>query len=192
MTFDELVAYIKQQGCRVILYRNKREFKISRCTASFECSNGPVITMAMKGRSQVKLRSILLHEFAHFVQWKLGTLEYLDGICDGWTILDEWLDGKEISQEILDVARKVCLAVEYDAELITIELADKLDIDIGGVDKYLKAIESYILLIKYAFYARKFPYGAAYKYFKGKLLTMDELFAPICDAEIEIMKRVKG
>lgn len=190
MDFDSLVKLIKDSGCRVIVYPNKSEFKLSSCTGSFFLTdNGPIIGMCTKGISKIKAKSTLLHEFAHFLQWKTGFLCRMDDFSDGWTIYEEWAKGNEFSPRELLRARNSVLLIEYDAELITLMLGEKLGIDLGKY--YLHAIESYITLIKYAFETKKFPATAPYKYFKGRLLSREDLFAPITEHQLSVMNRRK-
>jgi len=164
--------------------------KEGNCMGYFDDSTSrPIIHVAIFQKSKRKIRQVLLHEFAHFIQWKYGIMKRFEKFCDGWSIFDELITGKQKTQRELLFARNTILAIEYNAELITIELARQLDIKIGSYSTYYKAANSYVTLIKYSFYKKKFPWPAPYKNFSNVQLATKKLFAPITRQEIKIMER---
>lgn len=152
MKFDDLVKLIRRDGCIVRVY-DKETMKGSSSAGSFDISKNknPTISIATKLLSSVERTRILLHEYAHFKQWKDGFIQAIDSFIDGWLVFDSWLSGKRYSEKQLKLARNCIVIIEYDAEIRTIKMSKELKIDIGKTEDYLNEAHSYISSIKYAF-----------------------------------------
>lgn len=195
MDFGQLVQYIKDDGCRVVLYKNKECFA-DKSSGLFHCNdNGPIITLAMKGwKKGNKSRKIelLLHEYGHYMQWKCGFLELCDSLCDAHTIFDRWVSGKDYKQEQINLAKKVKLWVEWDAEMRAYRFAIKNNIKNFYPVSYLKGANAYMSCIKWGFENRKNFYQAPARYlFKPEILTPEKLFAPLTKKEKMVLKNIK-
>lgn len=191
MDFNQLVDYVKKDGCVVRLY-NRSELKCAQCTGTFDISKrgNPVISIAIRGHTKSELRSLLLHEYAHFLQWRDGLLEVIEGpgFKEGWDHLDEWLKGKKRSKAQLIYGRNSALYIEYDAEIRTLELSSKLNVDIGSHKEYIKDANSYMLLIKWCALNRKWDDRPAHDDINENIMTLEELLLPLTDREKEILE----
>ncbi len=145
MSNDKLIETIKDAGCRVRLFN--REWIGGDTAATFNYTNGPIICVATQGRCPKEIRKLLLHEFAHFHQWKCGFMKEVDSICDGWDIIGKRLDGKSVDKALLDRAVRSACLIEYDAELRSIDVAEQLGIWVNRREIYDDA-HSYICGIK--------------------------------------------
>jgi|SRR5690606_11846386 len=177
-----LAKTIKKNGCALIVEECEIITK-SNSAGYFDIEDGsPVIRIAKYGQSMLEFSQLLLHEYAHFLQWKDGFLPAIDDICDGWDILDRWLAGEEFGHEQLYVARNSILLIEYDAEIRTVELAKKFHINIGGAS-YFNNAHSYISSIKDAFRRRQWGQYTILNMHYRKLKPL-ELLAPLTPREI--------
>jgi len=191
MDFDNLVKYIKSQGCKVYIYRKKK--KIDGAIGLFYEEPVPNIKMATKGLGKRIMMSTLLHEYAHFCQWKDGFSKYLDGICWPHNIHDEWIRGKiELTEREIKMARATMLSVEYDAELRAIDMGNELKPKNFSETYHLKEAQSYMAAIKWSFANRsEWTKRPCWNLYPAKRLTHDELFAPLTNKEKEILKNIK-
>jgi len=196
MNFWQLVRYIKADGCNLRLY-NKEELKLAQCPGTFDISknNNPIISLTIKGHSQVELMQLLLHEYAHFLQWKSGFLHKLEGenLKLGWDVLEKWLQKtKKYTEEELKWARDAVVLIEYDADLRVLELSKQLGIDIGSHKDYMASSYSYITLLKWAAKHRKWDGPPDGSFFSGKLRTPQEILAEITPEEEQILNEFLG
>ena len=187
MNFDEMVRYIREDGCRVYVYPNKKTiFGGNSGTFSYN-EHGPIIAMASSGRSKYKRMETLLHEYGHFLQYKDGFMQYLDDICDSYEIERIWLAGKvKLTPMELLIARNCMLTMEYDAERRAVQTAEELDVEDFCRDYYVKGAAGYAAAIKWT-WARKINTTStpARKLFSSNLLTNEELFAPLTEDELK-------
>lgn len=188
MDFDELVCFIKMDGCPVRLY-NKSILKIAQSIGTFDVSkNGnPIISMAIKGHTKLELKRILLHEYAHYLQWVDGFMDEAESNIKGWDILDKWLSGKNYTKQELFAARNCVILLEYDAEIRTIQLARNLDINLGSEKDFLNSAHSYVTFLKYVFLTREW---ASYDILDlcHKKLRPQEILLPLSKSEIRALK----
>lgn len=186
MTFDELVEFIRNQGCKVSIY-NAKILEQSDSMGCFIDYPEPEICMAISGYTQQELVKTILHEYAHFLQWEEGMLEPFNEERNfGWEIFNKWLKGKEFTQKTLDRARVIISLIEYDAEMRTIELSTDLGVDIGSHRAYMKDAYGYLATIKWSFLNRDWP---CY-YFDGELFDTDylkpeDINKPLTQKELE-------
>jgi len=189
--FWELIDYIKKDGCNIRMY-NKSELKVAQCSGTFDITKkgNPLICLAMKGHTRKELLQLLLHEYAHFLQWKEGMLHKLEGadLKEGWDVLDFWLQHKKkYTTEQLKKARDAVLLIEYDADIRVTELSVELGIDIGSHQAHMANAYSYILLIKWAAKNRKWgghPDGSG---LDGRVRTPEEILVEITPEEEEML-----
>ena len=191
MQFWQLVSLIKKQGCNIRLY-NKEELKVAQCAGTFDITKGenPLICLATRGHTQQELLQLLLHEYAHFLQWQEGMLHRFEGknLKLGWDVLDLWLRHiKNFSDEKLSVARKAIILIEYDADIRVIEMAQQFGVDIGSHKTHMANAYSYITLIKWATKNRKWGSHPGEAYFDGRIRTPDEILLDITEEEEQIL-----
>lgn len=184
MDFQRLVKFIRQDGCPVRLYQ-KTLLKMNQSVGTFDITKkgNPIICIAVQGHTQLELRRLLLHEYAHFLQLRDSFVLICEDIIKGWDILDKWLKGKEYSEEELQAARNCILVIEYDAEIRTIQIARVLDTDIGDVEEYIKNAYSYITSIKNTFKTRIWTEYTELNLCNRKLLP-EEILAELTDEEL--------
>jgi hypothetical protein len=199
MTYDELVKYIRGEGCRVYVYKHKKTiYGGSKGTFDGYAEHGPIICVATKDVEPERSIETLLHEFGHFLQWQDGFLQYLDGICDTYELEHEWIKGKiEFTPCELKIVRNTMLALEYDAEKRGCEAGCWLGPNDFSKEFYLQGAAAYMDSIKWEF-ARRIPtcdVPDRYAY-EGRLLTNDELFEDMKEERLVeldgIFKRRKG
>lgn len=196
MNFWQLVRYIKADGCNLRLY-NKSELKMAECPGTFDISkNGnPIISLTTKGHTTRELMQLLLHEYAHYIQWKTGFLHKLEGenLKLGWEVLDKWLTKtRNYTGVQLKQARDAVVLIEYDADLRVIDLSRKFSIDIGSHADYMANAYSYVTLLKWAAKHRKWDSPPGGSFFDGKIRTPREILAPITEAEEQILNKFLG
>lgn len=192
MTFDELVEFIKGEGCRVYLYKNKTCIHGgNRGTFDYAHKKGPLICVALKWVPPRKQVETLLHEFGHYLQWVDGFMQSLDGICDSYDLESKWLDFKvELDEHELRVVRNTILAMEYDAERRAIKVGDDLMPDDYDRDFVLQGALSYMDAIKWQFYRRRnFSECPKRSRYKPRILTFEELFAPLTPERVKVLDR---
>jgi hypothetical protein len=192
MQFWQLVSHIKKDGCVIRLY-DKEELIVAQCTGTFDITKkgNPLICLATKGHTQKELLQILLHEYAHFLQWKTGLLHKLEGpdLKGGWDILDLWLrHKKKYTKEQLKKARDAVVLVEYEADIRATELSVKLGVDIGSHSDYIANSHSYITLIKWAAKYREWGGHPGESYFDGRIKTPEEILLEITPEEEQILE----
>lgn len=191
MSFDQLVKYIKNQGCAITVYRKKRT--VGGVSGYFLDDPKPHIKIAIKGRRLVHSLSLLLHEYGHFLQFKDPTWTYIDKICLPTEILDEWLDGKiELTEREIRIARNTMLAAEYDAEMKALDVALALGVEGFCPDFHLREAYSYVGCIKWAWANRMdWEHRPPNFMWPKKRLSTEELFAPLNEEENNILSHIK-
>jgi len=94
MNFNQLVKYIRNQGCRVRIWRS-REY-IEGSLGNFGVTEfGPIINVSIKNKKSIEYTAILLHEFGHFLQLKDGFLTKIENVCDAYDIYHLWMNKKK-------------------------------------------------------------------------------------------------
>jgi hypothetical protein len=190
MDFHQLVSFVRQCGCQVRLY-DRVQLKVNECEGTFQVSKkgNPVISMATKGLSQRDLFFVLLHEFAHYLQWRTGYFDYLHGASQGWDTVDKYIryKRKKVGQADLSVARNVVLAIEYDAEMRTIDLARFFNIELDE-ETYIRDSNNYILQIKWATENKKWDYPAEPEKIEARVKRPIFLFHRLTKEEKKIME----
>ena len=194
MDLNALVKYIRNTGCSLRLY-NRDELKTSKCVGTFDLtkSGQPLICLATKGNSKLELCRILLHEYAHFLQWHEGFLSQLTTPHDdGWDILDRWLAGEKFTPDDIKIGRISVLLIEYDAEMRTIELANQLNVDIGSQQDYLNAAYAYLTFLKWVFLKRHWGFCPGPEHFlNSPMLYPCQVLCEITQEEIKIIDSVQ-
>lgn len=191
MTYDEFVEFIKEDGCRVYVYDKKDSIYGGNRGTFTSNEHGPIICVANKGVTAPKRVETLIHEYAHFLQWKEGFMEMLDGIVDSYALVDDWVEGRiELTARELEIARRAVLTMEYDAEKRAYELGNSMDIDDWKPDLYLRGAASYMDVIKWEFLTRSWStYIPNRSSYKAKILTWKELYAPMSEKKIRKFQR---
>jgi hypothetical protein len=183
MNFEQLKQYVKNAGCRLYLYPSKGSLMGGQCAAYFEVkeknSKGPYICMATQGLEETELCELLLHEFAHFLQWKDGTEnKKIDQAYRDWY---KWLAGKKkFTEKRIEAIRKMILMHEWDADMRAIELGLKLPVENYDARDVLRGANAYASTIKWSFQSKDTsPWTPARFHFKPRILTKKELLAPL-------------
>ena len=190
MDHKDLLKFFKSQGCGVRVSKTKSRLEGNAIGLFYE-EPAPHIKIATKGRSKREVVSVLLHEFAHFCQWRDGFSKYLDGICWPHNLLEEWLNGDvELTNREIGMTRATMLSGEYDAELRSYRLGMELGVKNFSPAYHLREAQSYMAAIKWAFENRKdWKKRASWKLFPAKILTHKELFAPLTQKEKRVLKK---
>ncbi len=187
MTYDELVQYIREEGCRVFVYKNKESiYGGSRGTFSVN-EHGPIICAAIKDIPIPKIVEVLLHEYGHYLQHKDGYMDDLDSIVNAYDLRTDWFEGNiELTELELSIVQNQILTMEYNAEKRGVEAGRWLEPEGFDVDFYLKGAASYMAGIKWEFARRSFnPNYIERGRYEAKILTREELYAPLSEEEIE-------
>ena len=185
MTFDDLVQYVREEGCRVRVYKKRNTIGNARGTFDYN-EHGPIICVAHKGVIAKKRIETLLHEFGHYLQYADGFMQYFDDICKPYDLAESWLSGSiELSSRELQIVRNMMLSVEYDAERRAYKQGCLLQPDDFDPDYYLKGAAAYMGCIKWSF-ARRIDTGEVphRKGFSARLLTNEELYAPVAEEQL--------
>ncbi len=190
MDFNSLVEYIKSEGCRVRLYK-KKKYIHGTAVGTFDVTdNGPIIVMALKDESAIKLAGTLLHEYGHFLQWQDGFLPTIEAICDPYSLLHYWLRGKDYTNAELETGRNAMLAIEWDAEIRGNQLGLDLEIDGFNSDKYMRMAIGYMLGIKYSWKKRvDWKRSIPQKYITLEDWSTEKLFSPLTKNEQSLCKK---
>jgi hypothetical protein len=196
MQFWQLISHIKKDGCNVRLY-DKEELKVAQCAGTFDITKkgNPLICLATKGHTQQELLQLLLHEYAHFLQWKTGLLHKLEGenLKKGWVVLDNWLrHRKKYTEEELLLARDAIILIEYDADIRAIEISKELSVDIGSHKTHMENAYSYITLIKWAVKNRRWGEHPGEGYFDSRVRTPTEILREITPEEEQVLNDCLG
>lgn len=186
MTEEQLISYIKTEGCRVRLYN--RLYLPCGARGYFEPKEkGPLISLAIKTVPLKKRIEALLHEFGHYLQWRDGFMGYLDGICDSYGLWDEWLEHEiELSDLEFQFVRNSVLVMEYDAERRGYGQGKILRPEGFDETYYLQGAEAYMDSIKWTFATRTYTSEVPLRTnYVGRLLEISELLEPLTDTKIK-------
>lgn len=190
MDFDELVKFIKAQGCKVVVYKSKE--RVNGAYGEFNESSLR-INIATKSHSNKMNTSTLLHEYAHFLQWKEGFSQYIDGICPSYEVHYDWINGRlSLTETERIMARNCMLTIEYDAELRSYKLGHELNAKNFDPEYHMQEANSYMAHLKWTWRSGlEWEKRLSYKNWKPKKMTHEELFAPLSDTEKQIFKQIK-
>jgi len=185
--YDELLKYVRSE-CRVRVHKDRSVVSGTRGTFQVTDS-GPLITVAQKGLPKKKLTETLIHEYGHYLQHKDGFMSYIDGICDSYTVAAEWFAGRiELSDFELQVVRNGMLVIEYDAERRAHQFGLDFNVKNFTSSYYLKGAAAYMDCIKWTFLRRVCTSETpCRKSYEPRLLTNEELFAPLGAKKIALM-----
>jgi hypothetical protein len=191
MNFDALVKYIKAQGCKVTVYRKKN--KVNGSMGEFGEDPRPHINIAVQGHSKALIASTLLHEYAHFLQWKEGFSRYLDKICLAYTIQYDWLHGNiELTDYERQIARNAMLSIEHDAESRAYNLGVELEVEHFDPIFHLQETQNYMASIKWSWKNRKeWAKRTPHSLWPSEKMGFNKLFAPLTDTENKILKDIR-
>ncbi len=192
MDFDALVKYIKAQGCRVTVYRKKE--RVGGSYGEFAEDPSPRINLATLNHPKSLVVSVLLHEYAHFLQYREGFSKYIDGICFSYDVHYDWLNGKiELTETERMMARNAMLAIEYDAEMRAYDLGKELGVEDFDPELHLRDAASYMAHLKWSWLRRlEWDTRLNNSHWPAKKLTHDELFAPLDAKENHLFKKLKA
>lgn len=191
MNYDDLVQFIKEDGCRVYVYGNKPDiYGGSRGTFHVN-DKGPIICVANGRVPYNKQLETLLHEYGHYLQWKDGFMSALDGVVDSYGLTEEWITGKiELTDREKNICRRAVLTMEYDAEKRAYAQGCYWEPEHWDGDFYLKGAAAYMDAIKWEFYSRTFTTSAPKrKTYEAKVLTLEELYEPLSEQKIKKFRR---
>jgi len=189
MTYDDLVEFIREDGCRVYVYKNKDEI-YGGCHGTFSAGeDNPIICVVTKDVERKKRVETLLHEYGHYLQYKDGFMQYLDGIIDSYDMLEKWIKGKiELTELEKTIICNTMLTIEYDAEKRGYEQGCYLEPDDWDGTFYLRGAAAYMDSIKWQFATRISNYDAlSRRKYSPSILTLEELYAPLTEAKVEDM-----
>lgn len=191
MDFDGLVKFIKSQGCKVVVYRKKK--RICGNLGEFIDDPYPIIKIATKGHSKRENVAVLLHEYGHFLQWRVGFGKMLDGICWSHNVHEEWVKGEiELTDREIEMVRNVMLAIEYDADMRGYRVGMEMKPDNFDPEHFLREAHSYASSIKWAFDNRAdWKKRPPWRFWDARVLTPEQLFAPLTKKEKVILKKIK-
>ena len=125
----------------------------------------PVLACAMGQSNFEKAIILFIHESCHLDQWSEREQENsLWSKGDTMGLIDEWLDGEEISDSELDRAFNQSKDIEIDCEKRSVEKIKQYDLPIN-IEEYIQKANAYILFYNYLRKHRKWsipgnpPYG---------------------------------
>ena len=193
MNFDQLLAHIKGEGCRIRVW-HKRQY-IDGSVGTFDITEaGPIINIAARGESKKRTMNTLLHEYGHYIQWKDGFISCIEAVCPTHELYYHWLKGnRDLSQIELTSARNAMLWIEWDAEMRGYKLGTKLKINGFDPDYYLKGAMAYMISIKWS-WANRSDWkicASPYDIKRAKIYSIDELFAPLTRTEKALTKCIR-
>lgn len=187
MTYDELVQYIRSEGCRVRVYTKQNAIDGARGTFHYN-KHGPIICVATKGINIKKRVEALLHEYGHYLQWQDGFMQSLDDICMPYDLMAEWLNvSVELTDREIRIVRNMILAMEYDAERRAYRQGTLLDVEGFDGDYYLRGAAAYMAAIKWTFAKRTETDEVPRRVlFQPHLLSNEELFSTPTEGQLKV------
>jgi len=190
MNFNDLVRFVRAQGCKVKVHKSSKE--IEGALGFFIEEPYPLIEIAIRDWSKRRNVSTILHEYGHFCQSREGFSRYLDGICWSLNTFEEWIAGDiKLTKREIKMVRAVMLSIEYDAEMRACKLGDDMKPKNWDREFHLKEAYSYIVSIKWAFKHKKnWKKRPSWKLFPARVLSHEELFAPLTKKEIKILRKI--
>jgi hypothetical protein len=146
----EIILDCAANSCSVILHPDE-EFE-DGTVGFFTTTENLEINVATKS---LDWWEILVHEYCHFLQWREGlfmtgpawkTCEYRDP----WGVQEDRLEGRSVSQELLESAYRVILACEDDCMRRTLKFLHDHGLLKSKKDtiEYIKRSNLYLYLIK--------------------------------------------
>lgn len=187
MRFKQLVSHIKRDGCRVRVY-NRHTVDSAGGYFSADCAGGPLICLARLGMDEASLNSYLLHEYAHFLQWRSGYMERIDSYCDSNELYYGYIRGKrQLSRKEMGIVLSCMLAIEVDAEMTAAELAAQLNVAPFDFGSHWRSTRAYADSLKYGILRRReIKLGQLECVQKETPATLDELLAPLSNERMEL------
>ena len=100
------------------------------------------------GQPEEQWLPLSAHEFAHFTQWNeqceawmnyVIEVKFNNNIHDVGDIMWHWVNGEEVSEELLDASITASREVELDCERRTLKLIEKFGLPIDSEDYAQKA-----------------------------------------------------
>lgn len=206
--FDQLVDWIKDNGCRVFVH--KARHIIGGCNGYYESTPYHHIRVAMKNRPMDEAIGLLLHEFCHYIQHKENF--YTKEIDEANELYELILNGHKLHPDDVEFTRKFVALGEYDCDMRAIDLAKELGLDhIVKPDKVIKSANSYNRHVAWSvgsmnksgsaiFMANHKEMGEVlWKGKKVKRMTEKQIFEPISaehkrafDKAAKVFKKNKG
>lgn len=191
MNYDDLVQYIREDGCRVYVY-NKKDSIYGGSRGTFtETDHGPLICLANARLSADRQLETLLHEYGHYLQWKDGFMQALDGVVDSYELTDQWITGKiELSDREMGICRRAVLTMEYDAEKRGYQVGCDFEPEFWKPEFYLQGAAAYMDAIKWEFFSRTYTTSnASRRTYPKRILTLEELYAPLSEQKIKKFRK---
>lgn len=191
MNYDELVRYIKEDGCRVYVYNNKESI-YGGIRGTFDVNeHGPIICVANHKLDSERRLETLLHEYGHYLQWQDGFMQALDGVIDSYGLTEQWITGGvELTTREVEICRRAVLTMEYDAEKRGYQVGCDFQPQYWKPDRYLRGAAAYMDSIKWEFHARAFTTSCnPRKNYPAKVLSYEELYAPLSEQKIKKFRR---
>lgn len=180
MKFDELVNYIRENGCAVRIYKNLSTIK--NCDGFFDLNKKgqPVIYAAIKGLIPSQQMQLLSHEYGHYLQY-LEDKDRPEEELDCYKLQEDWTARKlELTRQDWLEARNMMLVYEYDADVRAIKLAKELDLTPWNELDLIRSANAYNASMKWAWDTRQnFSVCAKRNHFKPTLKTEEEIIAPL-------------
>jgi len=138
--FYEIIAYAKEEGCPVTVYKDKT--KVSGSNGYFSSEPKPHIKVALKGRSWPKSIQLIIHEFCHYWQWRDKFLGHKDDA--GNIAYARLLEGEDLDPKQRKKASTLVRISEYDCEIRTDYLFEKWNLQaIFPKHKHIKSSNTY-------------------------------------------------
>lgn len=104
---------------------------------------------------------IYVHEYCHFLQWKKQTDKWkATSVKNGSTenLIDEWISGKPIKQDLVYMYAKANRDVEEECERMVVQNIRKYQLPIN-IKNYVKKANAYLYFWSALPYIRKWPTG---------------------------------
>lgn len=112
-------------------------------------SENKILAYATKNPNALNL---LVHESCHLDQFIEDEKWFKSFDCI--TIIDEWLDGKEVSKRVLNNAVNKAIELELDCEKRSVEKIKKYGLDID-VKEYIRKANTYLFFYRYLLETRR-------------------------------------
>lgn len=186
MNTEELIAYIRSQGCGVRIFKDRSYF-YGHADAYFWRTPKPVIKVATKNKTQNTIRALLCHEFCHFLQWKDGTFTSLESLYGPGDLFFDWIEGRSVNKKKARRAMHGVLLLEYDCELRALEFAKKNNVKIGARAAQVRKINAYLANIKWDFENKKSSAFHSTFGFSSKIPTKELVLAPLTNEERRLL-----
>jgi len=126
------------------------------CSGYFIDYGHPELAVATD-KPELEWLMVLLHESCHMKQWIEKSDFWVDSFIDGRESIDyinEWVEGKEFTNEELKKLSILARDVEWDCEKRTIERAKAFNLNINYTEEIQRA-NSYILFYNFILETRK-------------------------------------